>query len=37
MGPEYFREVRQLLTSGGPPNPAAMVETMKRHGMIPVV
>ena len=37
MGPEYFREVRQLLSAGGPPNPAAMVETMKRHGMIPVL
>jgi hypothetical protein len=33
---EYFREVRQLLSAGGPPNPAAMAETMKRHGMIPV-
>jgi len=36
MGPEYFREVKQLLSAGGPPNPAAMAETMKRHGMIPV-
>ena len=37
MGPEYFREVRQLLSAGGPPNPAAMTETMRRHGMVPVV
>ena len=37
MGPEYFREVRQLLSAGGPPNPAAVAETMRRHGMIPVV
>jgi quercetin dioxygenase-like cupin family protein len=37
MGPEYFREVRQLLSAGGPPNPAAMAEAMKRHGMIPVL
>jgi quercetin dioxygenase-like cupin family protein len=36
MGPEYFREVRQLLSAGGPPNPAVMAETMRRHGMIPV-
>ena len=36
MGPEYFREVRQLL-SAGPPNPVAMAETMRRHGMIPVM
>ena len=37
MGPEYFREVKQLLSAGGLPNPAAMAETMKRHGMIPVL
>jgi hypothetical protein len=37
MGPEYFREVRQLLSSGAPPNPAAMAETMRCHGMTPVV
>lgn len=36
MGPEYFREVTKLLSAGGPPNPAAMAETMRRHGMIPV-
>ena len=36
MGPEYFREVWQLLSAGGPLNPAAMAETMRRHGMIPV-
>ena len=36
MGPEYFREVKRLLSAGGPPNPAAMAETMRRHGMIPV-
>ena len=35
MGPEYFREVRQLLSAGRPPNPSAMAETMRRHGMIP--
>jgi len=37
MGPEYFREVRLLLAAGGHPDPAAMGETMRRHGMIPVV
>jgi hypothetical protein len=37
MGPEYFREVRQLLSGGGPPNPAVMAETMRRDGMIPVI
>ena len=28
MGPEYFREVMQLLSAGGPPNPAAIAATM---------
>ena len=37
MGPEYFREVSPLLSAGGPPNPAAIAETMRRHGMIPVL
>jgi quercetin dioxygenase-like cupin family protein len=37
MGPEYFRDVRQLLSAGGPPDPAAVADTMRRHGMIPVV
>lgn len=37
MGPEYFREVKQLLSAGGPQNPAAMADVMRRHGMIPVV
>jgi quercetin dioxygenase-like cupin family protein len=37
MGPEYFREVRQILSAGGPPNPAAMAEAMSRHGMVPVL
>jgi quercetin dioxygenase-like cupin family protein len=36
MGPEYFREVAQAVNAGGPPNPAAMVETMRRHGMVPL-
>lgn len=36
MGPEYFREVKELLSAGGPPDPAAIVKTMRRHGMIAV-
>jgi quercetin dioxygenase-like cupin family protein len=37
MGPEYFREITQLLSVGGPPSPGAIAETMRRHGMIPVM
>jgi quercetin dioxygenase-like cupin family protein len=35
LGPEYFREVAALATSG-PPDPAKMREVMSRHGLVPV-
>ena len=35
LGPEYFRELATLL-AGGPPAPAAIAETMRRHGLIVV-
>jgi quercetin dioxygenase-like cupin family protein len=34
LGPEYFRELADLV-SKGPPDPAAMREIMTRHGLIP--
>ncbi|WP_348264934.1 cupin domain-containing protein [Telmatobacter sp. DSM 110680] len=35
LGPEYFREIAELLKAspGGPPNPAAIGEVMRRHGL----
>jgi quercetin dioxygenase-like cupin family protein len=36
LGPEYFREVRDVLSAGGPPDPAALAEVMRRHGLTPV-
>lgn len=35
MGPAYFREAAELIgaATGGPPDPAKMIEFFRRHGM----
>ena len=37
MGPDYFREVHEVLAAsgGGPPDPAKIAEVMRRHGLTP--
>jgi quercetin dioxygenase-like cupin family protein len=38
LGPGYFREIAAVLQStapGTPPNPAAIGEIMRRHGLTP--
>jgi quercetin dioxygenase-like cupin family protein len=35
FGPDYFREIRAVLTAGGPPDVGALVEVMRRHGLTP--
>lgn len=37
LGPQYFREVAEAIDAsvGGPPDPAKMVEIMRRHGLTP--
>jgi quercetin dioxygenase-like cupin family protein len=35
LGAQYFREVRELLAAGGPPDPAKMGQIMMRHGLVP--
>src|ERR1700723_3145826 len=38
LGPDYFREIAAVLQStppGTPPNPAAIGEIMRRHGLTP--
>ena len=37
LGPEYFREIRDVLKAGagGPPDPRAIGEVMRRHGLTP--
>lgn len=35
LGPGYFREIAGLLGAGGPPDPVAVKEVMRRHGLVP--
>jgi hypothetical protein len=37
LGPEYFREMAAVIeaATGGPPDPAALVEVMRRHDLTP--
>jgi quercetin dioxygenase-like cupin family protein len=39
IGPEYFREVRDVLAAaaGGPPDRAKIADIMRRHGLVPEV
>jgi quercetin dioxygenase-like cupin family protein len=35
LGPDYFRDLAALVAAGGPPDPAAIGEVMRRHGLTP--
>jgi quercetin dioxygenase-like cupin family protein len=37
LSPEYFREMADVINAatGGPPDPAALAEVMRRHGLTP--
>ena len=37
LGPEYFREMAAVIEAAteGPPDPAALAEVMRRHGLTP--
>lgn len=37
LSPNYFREMAAVVkaAAGGPPNPAALAEVMRRHGLTP--
>ena len=37
LGPDYFREIAAVIKTavGGPPDPAAIAEVMRRHGLTP--
>ena len=37
LGPEYFRKIADVIgaSTGGPPDPAALAEVMRRHGLSP--
>jgi quercetin dioxygenase-like cupin family protein len=38
IGPQYFREAAEVIreAAGGPPNPARMIDVMRRHGLTAV-
>jgi quercetin dioxygenase-like cupin family protein len=36
LGPDYFREVADVLNAGGPPNVERIAVVMRRHGLRPV-
>ena len=38
LGPDFFREIRDVIKAGagGPPDPKAIGEVMRRHGLTPV-
>ena len=37
LGPDFFREIAAVIkaAAAGPPNPAAIAEVMRRHGLTP--
>jgi quercetin dioxygenase-like cupin family protein len=35
LGPDYFREIADVLNVGGPPNVERVMEVMRRHGLRP--
>lgn len=37
LGPDYFREIAAVVKAavGGPPDPAAIAQVMRRHGLTP--
>lgn len=36
LGPEYFREIRTVVTAGGPPDPAKLAGVMRSFGLEPM-
>jgi len=37
LGPGYFRDLAAVINSGGPPDHAALVDVMRRHGLTPSI
>jgi quercetin dioxygenase-like cupin family protein len=37
LGPEYFREIAEVINVGGPPNVERIMEVMRRHGLRPAL
>ena len=37
IGPEYFRDVAQIVNAGGPPDIEKMKLVFKKHGLVPIM
>ena len=37
LGPQYFREIGEVVNPGGPPNVERIMEVMRRHGLRPAM
>jgi quercetin dioxygenase-like cupin family protein len=37
FGAPFFRDMRELMSGGGPPDPKRAAEVMMRHGLVPAV
>jgi quercetin dioxygenase-like cupin family protein len=37
IGPAYFRELKEVINMGAPPDPKKIGEVMLRHGLVPAV
>jgi quercetin dioxygenase-like cupin family protein len=35
LGPQYFREIAEVVNVGGPPDVARLMDVMRRHGLSP--
>jgi quercetin dioxygenase-like cupin family protein len=35
LTPDYFREIAAVVKAGGPPDPMAIADVMRRHGLTP--
>jgi hypothetical protein len=36
LGPIYFKEIAEIINTGGPPDVAKLKQVMTKHGLIPV-
>ena len=37
IGPEYFREIAEIVNAGGPPDIEKMKSVFKKHGLVPII
>jgi quercetin dioxygenase-like cupin family protein len=37
LGPDYFREIAEIINAGGPPDIEKLKTVMSKHGLVPVI